>query len=67
MKTKEKETLKGKNLAELNELLGKAKEKKFNLEFKHSSTPLANPQEIKAVRREIALLQTLIGQKKAAK
>lgn len=67
MKTKEKETLKAKNLAELNELLTKAQEKKFTLLFKHSTTPLANPQEIKAVRREIALLQTLISAKKEAK
>ncbi len=45
MKTNEKEVLKKKTLAELNEALGKAQEKKFN-------------------RREIALLQTLINQKK---
>ncbi len=67
MKTKEKETLKAKNLADLKELLNKANEKQFNLQFKHSTTPLANPQEIKAVRREIALLQTLINQKKDVK
>lgn len=67
MKTKEKETLKSKNAAELSALLEKAQEKKFSLLFKHSTTPLANPQEIKAVRREIALLKTLIGEKKTAK
>ena len=64
MKTNEKEALKQKTLAELNEALGKAKEKKVNLLFKHSTTPIANPMEIRAVRREIALLQTLINQKK---
>ena len=64
MKTNEKEALKQKTLAELNEALGIAKEKKFNLLFKHSTTPIANPMEIRAVRREIALLQTLINQKK---
>ena len=65
MKTNEKEALKQKTLAELNEALGKAKEKKFNLLFKHSNnTPIANPMEIRAGRREIALLQTLINQKK---
>ncbi|WP_428897092.1 large subunit ribosomal protein L29 [Parelusimicrobium proximum] len=67
MKTREKETLKNKSLADLNGMLATAEEKKFNLLFKHSTTPLSNPQEIKAVRREIALLQTLISQKKAAK
>lgn len=68
MKTNEKEALKNKTLAELNEALGKAQEKKFNLLFKHSrTTPIANPMEIRAVRREIALLQTLINQKKEQK
>ena len=65
MKTNDKEVLKNKTLAELKEELGKAQEKKFNLLFKHSTTPLANPMEIRAVRREIALLQTLINQKSA--
>ena len=65
MKTNDKEALKNKSLAELNEALGKAQEKKFNLLFKHSTTPLANPMEIRAVRREIALLKTIINQKSA--
>jgi ribosomal protein L29 len=63
MKAKEKESLKTKSAAELQELLAKAKEKKFNLLFKHSTTPLSNPLEIRVVRREIALLNTLIHQK----
>ena len=67
MKTNEKEALKNKTLAELGEALSKAQEKKFNLLFKHSTTPIANPMEIRAVRREIALLQTLINQKKEQK
>ena len=67
MKTNEKEALKNKTLAELGEALSKAQEKKFNLLFKHSTTPIANPLEIRAVRREIALLQTLINQKKEQK
>lgn len=67
MKTNEKEALKNKTAAELTEVLAKAQEKKFNLLFKHSTTPIANPMEIRAVRREIALLQTLINQKKEQK
>lgn len=67
MKTNDKEALKSKTLAELSDALGQAKEKKFNLLFKHSTTPIANPMEIRAVRREIALLQTLINQKKEQK
>jgi len=67
MKTSKKEDLKKQSLADLNEALGKAQEKKFNLLFKHSTTPLANPMEIRAVRREIALLKTLISQKSLQK
>ena len=67
MKTNEKEALKNKSVAELNAALAKAQEKKFNLLFKHSTTPIANPMEIRAVRREIALLKTLINQKKEQK
>ena len=67
MKTNEKEALKNKTVAELSQALSKAQEKKFNLLFKHSTTHIANPMEIRAVRREIALLQTLINQKKEQK
>lgn len=67
MKAKEKETLKTKSVADLKDLLAKAKEKKFNLLFKHNTTPIANPLEIRAVRREIALLNTLIKQKEQVK
>ncbi len=67
MKAKEKETLKQKSLADLQDLLAKAKEKQFNLLFKHSTTPLSNPMEIRVVRREIALLNTLIAEKAQSK
>ena len=67
MKTKEKETLKKKSVAELNDMLKAAQEKKFNLLFKHSVTPIGNPLEIRAIRREIALLKTLINEKGEAK
>ena len=67
MKAKEKETLKTKSVAELQDLLAKAKEKKLNLLFKHRTTPVANPLEIRVVRREIALLNTLIKQKEQVK
>lgn len=67
MKTNEKEALKSKTAAELAEALAKAEEKKFTLLFKHSTTPVANPMEIRAVRREIALLKTLLNQKNEQK
>lgn len=67
MKAKKKEELKTKSVAELKDLLAKVKEKQFNLLFKHSTTPLSNPLEIRVVRREIALLNTLIEQKEHSK
>ena len=67
MKAKQKETIKSKSVAELKNMLAKAKEKQFNLLFKHSRTPLSNPLEIRVVRREIALLSTLVAQKEQSK
>ena len=67
MKAKQKETIKSKSAAELKSMLAKAKEKQFNLLFKHSATPLSNPLEIRVVRREIALLSTLLAQKEQSK
>jgi len=67
MKAKQKETIKSKSVAELKNMLAKAKEKQFNLLFKHSTTPLSNPLEIRVVRREIALLSTLVAQKEQSK
>ncbi|MBT3393165.1 MAG: 50S ribosomal protein L29 [Elusimicrobiaceae bacterium] len=63
MKVTAKETLKKKSLEDLKKLLKDKQEKMFNLKFKHNATPIGNPLEIKALRREIALLNTLISQK----
>ncbi|MDR0645799.1 MAG: 50S ribosomal protein L29, partial [Elusimicrobiota bacterium] len=62
MKAKQKETIKSKSLAELKDMLAKAKKDQFDKLFKHSTTPLSNPLEIRVVRREIALVNTLINQ-----
>jgi len=63
MKSKDKETLKNLTVAELNAELRQAREKQFGLAFRHKMTPLGNPMELRFLRRKIALLQTLIGQK----
>jgi len=63
MKIREKENLKKKNLEDLQKLLRDKKEKKFDLLFKHNATPISNPLQIRELRKEIALIKTLISQK----
>ena len=67
MKTKEKEAKKSLSLVELNTELRTAQEKKFKLQFKHQVTPLANPMELRALRRQIARLKTWINDKQESK
>ncbi len=66
MKQREKENLKNLTVAELNTELRQAKEKQFGLMFKHNTTPVANPLEIRSLRRRIATLETFIRAKAAA-
>jgi large subunit ribosomal protein L29 len=67
MKTKEKQDKKSLSLVELNTELRQAQEKKFKLQFKHQVTPLANPMELRALRRQIARLKTWINDKRESK
>lgn len=67
MKVREKEALKKKSLEDLKKLAKDKKEKMFNLKFKHSATPVGNPLEIRTLRQEVALLNTLISQKENEK
>jgi large subunit ribosomal protein L29 len=67
MKTKEKETKKTLSLNELETELRQAQEKRFKLQFKHQVTPLSNPLELRAVRRQIARLKTWINAKQESK
>lgn len=66
MKTKDKEALKNLTPAELGAELRQAREKTFGLKFRHKMTPLTNPMELRTLRRKIALLETVIGQKTQA-
>lgn len=43
--------------------LRESKEKNFKLKFQHASSPLKNPMELRAVRRDIARLMTVLRQK----
>ena len=49
-----------KNLAELNEQLGKLKEELFNLRFQLAINQLENPMRINAVKKDIARVKTII-------
>ena len=55
--------LKGKSVEELNEELVAAKKELFNLRFQNATNQLENTSRIKAVRKNIARIQTVIAQK----
>ena len=59
------EDLKTKSAAELQEELVAAKKELFNLRFQNATNQLDNTSRIKAVRKNIARIQTLIAQHKA--
>jgi large subunit ribosomal protein L29 len=66
MKAKEREEKRNLSVSELEAELRGAREKQFKLRFKHKVTPLANPLELRNLRRHIARLQTWIREKSAS-
>ena len=48
---------------ELNNKLAKLKEELFNLRFQHAINQLDNPMRLKAVRKEIAVVKTIIRER----
>ena len=64
MKIKEVREMYAKTLAETKENL---KEKLAQMQLNHTVTPLENPSQIKAVRRDIARLNTEIRQRELNK
>ena len=48
---------------ELNKKLDDLKEDLFNLRFQHAINPLDNPMRLKAVRKEIAVIKTIIRER----
>ena len=46
--------------AELNEKLSELKQELFNLRFQHAVNQLENPMRMKAVKRDIARVQTVL-------
>ena len=52
---------------ELNNELAKMKKELFNLRFQHVTGQLENPVKMREVKREIALVMTIIREKELAK
>ena len=66
MKAKERAEKRSLTVPELRAELGSRREKLFKLSFKHRSSPLANPLELRTLRRHIARLSSWIGEKEGA-
>ncbi len=58
--------LRSKSAAELDQELVSAKKELFNLRFQNATNQLDNTGRIKEVRKNIARIQTVINQQKAA-
>lgn len=66
MKEKQWQEIKSLSVVELEAKLRDAEEKIFRLKFRHSSTPLKNPLEIRNLRKDIARYRTLLKEKQSA-
>lgn len=60
MKKTEIQKIRELNEAELNERLADLKEELFNLRFQHAINQLDNPMRLKAVKKEIAIVKTIM-------
>ena len=49
-------------LEEMHRKVSELKEELFNLRFQHEIGQLENPQKLKQMKREIARLETIIGE-----
>ncbi len=67
MKANEKQAKKSLSVKELETELRQTQEKRFKMQFKHQVTPLSNPVELRAMRRQIARLKTWINEKQESK
>ena len=63
MKGKVWQELKNMSVVELEAKQKDLEDKIFPLKFKHSSTPLKNPLEIRGIRRMLARIKTLFKEK----
>ncbi|MCA6080240.1 MAG: 50S ribosomal protein L29 [Endomicrobium sp.] len=65
MKSKNWNEIKNMSDVELRAELSELQDKIFRLRFRHSTSPVKNPLEIRNVRRNIARVKTLINWKKS--
>jgi large subunit ribosomal protein L29 len=56
----------GKSQDELKEEIAKLKKEQFNLRFQKATGQLENVARVRAVRRDIARIRTVLGQQSAA-
>ena len=63
MKASELEKIREMNDVELTKKLNDLKEDLFNLRFQHAINQLDNPMRLKAVRKEIAIVKTIIRER----
>ena len=63
MKASEKVKIRELNDAELQTRLKDLKEELFNLRFQHAINQLDNPRRLKAVKKEIAIIKTIMREK----
>ena len=59
--------VRSKTADELKDQLVGLKKEQFNLRFQRATQQLEKPTEVKKVRREIARVKTILGEKAAAK
>jgi len=59
--------LRGKTPAELEQSLLELRKEQFNLRMQKGSNQLSRPSEMRAVRRNIARVKTIMNQQKAGK
>lgn len=60
------DSIKGLGVEDLKIQLEQSRQRLKKIEFAHSITPLENPMSIRALRRDIARIETLLQQKAAA-
>ena len=59
--------VRSKTADELKEQLVDLKKEQFNLRFQRATQQLEKPAQVKSVRRDIARIKTILGEKNAAK
>ena len=59
--------VRSKTADELKDQLVDLKKEQFNLRFQRATQQLENPAQVKKVRRDIARIKTILGEKNAAK